>query len=35
VARRLPHWLKVIFLLLAIFAMVVVTGVWLEAVHAF
>src|SRR5437762_2134977 len=35
VTRRLPDWLKVIFLLLAIVVMVVVTGVWLEAVHAF
>jgi hypothetical protein len=30
VTRRLPDWLKVIFLLLAIVIMAVVTGVWLE-----
>jgi hypothetical protein len=34
VTRLLPDWLKVIFLLLSIVAMVVGTGVWLEAVHA-
>ena len=28
--RRLPDWLKLIFLFLAIILMVVVTGVWLE-----
>ena len=33
--RRLPDWLGLIFLLLAIVAMVVVTGVLLEAVNAF
>jgi hypothetical protein len=31
VTRRLPDWLVLIFLLLAIVATVVVTGVWLEA----
>ena len=31
VTRRLPDWLVLIFLLLVIVAMVVVTGVWLEA----
>jgi hypothetical protein len=31
VTRHLPDWLMVIFLMLAIVAMVVVTGVWLEA----
>ena len=34
VIRRLPDWLGLIFLLLAIIAMVVVTGVLLEAVRA-
>ena len=34
VTRRLPDWLVLIFLLLAIIAMVVVTGVLLEAVRA-
>jgi hypothetical protein len=30
VTRRLPDWLVLIFLLLAIFVTIVVTGVWLE-----
>ena len=34
VIRRLPDWLGLIFLWLAIVTMVVVTGVLLEAVHA-
>jgi hypothetical protein len=35
VTRRLPDWLKVVFLLLAIVVMAVLTGVWLETVQAF